>query len=134
MGHSEKALTTVLAFLAGNSAIPKQFTPEMKVLLTSDLHLTVPWFDWLNTKAAAFDLICIGGDFLDLFGQEPKPKQVSLVQSCLRRLAAATTVAICSGNHDSSGPIVPAARGPTPLVILMEGSVNGHWSIRNGLL
>jgi Icc-related predicted phosphoesterase len=85
----------------------------MKVLLTSDLHLSVPWFEWLNTKAAAFDLICIGGDFLDLFGQEPKPKQVSLVQSSLRRLAAATTVAICSGNHDSFGPIIPAARGPT---------------------
>jgi predicted MPP superfamily phosphohydrolase len=85
----------------------------MKVLLISDLHLTLPWFEWLNTKAAAFDLICISGDFLDLFGQEPKPKQVAQVQGYLRHLASITNLAFCSGNHDSYGPIVPAARGPT---------------------
>jgi Icc-related predicted phosphoesterase len=85
----------------------------MKILLTSDLHLTVPWFEWLNTKAAAFDLICIGGDFLDLFSEESKPKQVAQVQGHLRDLASKTNVALCSGNHDSFGPIVPAARGPT---------------------
>jgi Icc-related predicted phosphoesterase len=86
---------------------------EMKILLTADFHASVPWFEWLDMKAAGFDLICIAGDFLDLFSEEPKSRQVSLVQGYLRRVATTTTIAICSGNHDSYGPIVPAARGPT---------------------
>jgi Icc-related predicted phosphoesterase len=85
----------------------------MKILLTSDLHLSLPWFEWLIAKGPAFDLVCIAGDFLDLFSKEPKPKQVAEVQGHLRDLASKTNVALCSGNHDSFGPIVPAARGPT---------------------
>jgi len=85
----------------------------MKILLTSDLHLSLPWFEWLAGKAASFDLVCVAGDLLDLFGKEPKPLQVLLVQDYLRRVAGKTNVALCSGNHDSFGPIVPASRGPT---------------------
>jgi predicted MPP superfamily phosphohydrolase len=92
-------------------------------------RLSIAKKDWQKLGgllAAAVDLICIGGDFLDLFDQEPKPKQVSLVQSCLRRLAAATTIAICSGNHDSFGPIVPAARGPTYPWLVELDEIRGH--------
>jgi Icc-related predicted phosphoesterase len=85
----------------------------MKILLTSDLHLSLPWFEWLIAKGPAFDLVCIAGDFLDLFSKESKLKQVAQVQDHLRELASKTNVALCSGNHDSFGPIVPAARGPT---------------------
>jgi len=85
----------------------------MRALLTTDLHLSLPWFEWLIRKAPSFDLVCIAGDFLDLFSKEPKPKQVAQVQGHLRDLASKTNVALCSGNHDSYGPIVPAARGPT---------------------
>jgi Icc-related predicted phosphoesterase len=85
----------------------------MRVLLTADLHLSIPWFEWLIAKSPAFDLVCIAGDFLDLFSKEPKPKQVAQVQDHLRDLASITNVAFCSGNHDSYGPIVPASRGPT---------------------
>jgi hypothetical protein len=35
------------------------------------------------------------------------------VQDHLRDLAFKTNVALCSGNHDSFGPIAPASRGPT---------------------
>jgi Icc-related predicted phosphoesterase len=44
----------------------------MKILLTSDLHLSLPWFEWLIAKSPAFNLVCIAGDFLDLFSKEPK--------------------------------------------------------------
>jgi Icc-related predicted phosphoesterase len=59
----------------------------MKILLTSDLHLSLPWFEWLIAKGPAFDLVCVAGDFLDLF-KEPKPKQVAQVQGHLRNLAS----------------------------------------------
>jgi Icc-related predicted phosphoesterase len=85
----------------------------MKILLTSDLHLSLPWFEWLIAKGSALDLVCIAGDFLDLFSKESKLKQVAQVQGHLRDLASRTNVALCSGNHDSFGPIVPVARGPT---------------------
>src|SRR4029077_2896229 len=67
----------------------------------------------LIAKGQAFDLVCIAGDLLELFSPESKAEQVYRVQACLRRLAAVTNLAVCSGNHDSCGPIVPASRGPT---------------------
>ena len=85
----------------------------MRALLTADLDLSIPWFEWLIAKGWAFNLVCIAGDFLDLFNEEPKPKQVAQVQGYLRDLASKTNIALCSGNHDSFGPIVPAARGPS---------------------
>jgi predicted MPP superfamily phosphohydrolase len=75
----------------------------MRVLLTTDLHLSLPWFEWLIAKGPAFDLVCIAGDLLDLCNEEPKPKQVAQVQGHLRDLASKTNVALCSGNHDSFG-------------------------------
>jgi Calcineurin-like phosphoesterase len=105
-------LASVLAFLSG---FPRhaRIQTEMKILLTSDIHLSLPWFEWLIAKSPAFDLVCIAADFLDLFSEESKSKQVAQVQGYLRDLASKTNVALCSGNHDSFGRIVPAARGPT---------------------
>jgi hypothetical protein len=52
----------------------------MKILLTSALYLSLPWFEWLIAKGPAFNLVCIAGDFLDLFSKESKLKQVAQVQ------------------------------------------------------
>jgi Icc-related predicted phosphoesterase len=86
---------------------------QLRVLLTADLHFSIPWFEWLIAKGWAFNPVCIAGDFLDLFSEQPKPKQVAQMQGYLRHLASITNVAFCSGNHDSYGPIIPAARGPS---------------------
>jgi hypothetical protein len=58
----------------------------MKILLTSDLHLTVPWFEWLNTKAAAFDLVCLGGP------KHPKVTGTEMVGSPPRTTASPGTL------------------------------------------
>jgi Icc-related predicted phosphoesterase len=114
--------------LTFRSGVPWNTRPiqiEMKILLTADFHASVPWFEWLAGKATSFNLVCVAGDFLDLFGKEPKPHQVSLVQAYLHRIAGKTTVALCSGNHDSFGPIVPAARGPAyPWLVELDNLPN----------
>jgi hypothetical protein len=84
----------------------------MKLLLTADLHYRRTWFDWLLQRAATYDLVAIAGDLLDLFSDVPPKAQVNEVQGLLRKLAALTRVAVCSGNHDAVGPVVPRMRGP----------------------
>jgi len=38
----------------------------MRCLLVSDLHYTLKQFDWVFSKAAAFDVVVIAGDHLDI--------------------------------------------------------------------
>jgi Icc-related predicted phosphoesterase len=84
----------------------------MKLLLTADLHHRRAWFDWLLEQARDYDLIGIAGDLLDMFSGVPRPVQADDVQRFLRNLASLTRVAVCSGNHDAIGPVVPRMRGP----------------------
>lgn len=43
----------------------------MKILMTADLHYQEHWCRWLLNRAADYDLICIGGDLLELAGYAP---------------------------------------------------------------
>jgi Icc-related predicted phosphoesterase len=84
----------------------------MKILLMADLHSNTRWYRWLLRAATRFDLVCIAGDLLDLFGQLAPAQQAREAQKFLRRLAEKTAVAVCSGNHDWLGQTLVPPRGP----------------------
>lgn len=73
----------------------------MLVLLIADLHSKPRWFHWLESQAEKYQLIGIAGDLLDLFSPVDPKSQSIAATAFLRRLANKTTVAVCSGNHDS---------------------------------
>lgn len=75
----------------------------MKIFITADLHYREHWFRWLLSRAANCDLVCIAGDLLDMFREEPRTVQAKEVSRWIRELAKATWVAVCSGNHDNAG-------------------------------
>jgi Icc-related predicted phosphoesterase len=84
----------------------------MKILLTADLHYRLHWFQWLIEQSPKYDLVCVAGDFLDIFHPEPREKQARAVSTLVRELAQRTRVAVCSGNHDDAGRLITADRAP----------------------
>jgi Icc-related predicted phosphoesterase len=84
----------------------------MKILLTADLHYRLTWFQWLIDQAPMYDLVCIAGDFLDIFNGEPRENQARVASVLVRELGRVTRVAVCSGNHDISGRQVTMDRAP----------------------
>ena len=84
----------------------------MKILLTADLHYRLRWFQWLIDQGPKYDLVCIAGDFLDIFHAEPRESQARTVSALIRELAQRTRVAVCSGNHDDAGRLITADRAP----------------------
>lgn len=84
----------------------------MKILITADLHYREHWFRWLIERGANYDLVCIAGDLLNMFNDEPRTEQATEVSRWVRELAKVTRVAICSGNHDNAGGQITADRAP----------------------
>jgi predicted phosphodiesterase len=84
----------------------------MKIFITADLHYRERWFWRLLSQAADYDLVCIAGDLLDMFREEPRMVQAREVSRWIRELAKVTWVAICSGNHDNAGRQVSQDRAP----------------------
>lgn len=76
----------------------------MRILLVSDLHYTLPQFDWVVRRAPACDLVVIAGDSLDIASAVPLEAQALVILRYLSLLQAATRVAVISGNHDLTGP------------------------------
>jgi Icc-related predicted phosphoesterase len=72
----------------------------MSLLLVSDLHYTLRQFDWLLTKATEHDALILAGDLLSVAAPVAPEAQIAAVRATLRKLAASTTVIVCSGNHD----------------------------------
>jgi Icc-related predicted phosphoesterase len=72
----------------------------MSILLVSDLHYDLRQFDWVLERADRHDLVVIAGDLLDIASLVPVQAQIAAVSAFLRDLAARSTVAACSGNHD----------------------------------
>lgn len=72
----------------------------MRALLVSDLHYDLRKLDWVLGRAGDHDLLAIAGDLLDIGSAVPLDAQVAVVLEHLSRLAARTTVVVCSGNHD----------------------------------
>jgi Icc-related predicted phosphoesterase len=84
----------------------------MKILFTADLHYRLPWFQWLIDQAPKYDLICIAGDFLDIFNVESRENQARVASVLVRELGRVTRVGVCSGNQDIAGRQVTVDRAP----------------------
>ena len=72
----------------------------MRILLVSDLHYTLKQLDWVASIAGEFDLLVVAGDHLDIASIVEPDAQIAVMLEYLARMAAKTTVAACSGNHD----------------------------------
>jgi hypothetical protein len=76
----------------------------VKLLLTADFHFRKPWFEWVLRVADRYDLVCIGGDLLDMFHPEGVVPQLIYVYEWMQMLLKTQIpVALCSGNHDLPG-------------------------------
>jgi len=75
----------------------------MKILVVSDLHYSLPQFDWLVKVAPTYDLVLIAGDLLDIESFVDPETQIIVVLKYLTRLRGLTRVVVCSGNHDLDG-------------------------------
>jgi Icc-related predicted phosphoesterase len=72
----------------------------MRLLLVSDLHYTLPQFDWVLKVADRFDVVVMAGDHLDINSVVDGRAQSAVVRKYFARLKAVTRLVICSGNHD----------------------------------
>lgn len=86
----------------------------MRVLLTADLRYQPSWFKWLDTQAVHYEAVAISGDLLDVFYKAPLKRQVQRTTAWLRSLATKSSVALCSGNHDTIDTPLERALGPMP--------------------
>jgi Icc-related predicted phosphoesterase len=73
---------------------------RMRCLVVSDLHYALPQFDWLMRAAPKFDLVIFAGDALDAGSLVDFGAQTLVVRAYLQRIAAATKLIFCTGNHD----------------------------------
>lgn len=74
-----------------------------RVLVVSDLHGYRPHLDWLRIHARDYDLVVVPGDFDDSSADVPPDARAAITSGFVSELAAATPVALCSGNHDLDG-------------------------------
>jgi Icc-related predicted phosphoesterase len=72
----------------------------MRLLLVSDLHYSLKQLDWVMGVASDYDLVVVAGDVLDIRSRVEPDAQIVVVLEYLARMAAKTTVVVCSGNHD----------------------------------
>jgi Icc-related predicted phosphoesterase len=72
----------------------------MRLLLISDLHYSLPSFDWVVEVAGNFDVVVMAGDHLDLASLVDGRAQSVVVRKYFSRLQAKARLLICSGNHD----------------------------------
>jgi Icc-related predicted phosphoesterase len=73
------------------------------ILLVSDLHYTLPQFDWVVEASGGFDLVVLAGDLLDISSVVPLDVQAFVVTRYVEAIAARTSVVVSSGNHDLTG-------------------------------
>jgi Icc-related predicted phosphoesterase len=76
----------------------------LRLLLVSDLHYSLPQLDWVVQVAPSFDLVVLAGDQLDIGSTVSLDVQSVVILRYLSLLQAAGRVAVCSGNHDLTGP------------------------------
>ena len=94
----------------------------MRLLLVSDLHYSLPQLDWVVQVAPSFDLVVLAGDQLDIGSAVPLDVQSVVILRYLSLLQAAGRVAVCSGNHDLTGPDV---QGEQSALWLAEARADG---------
>lgn len=94
----------------------------MRLLLVSDLHYSLPQFDWVVQVAPKFDLVVLAGDCLDISSAVPLDVQTVVVRRYLGLIGQACRVAVGSGNHDLTAP---DAQGEQSAPWLAESRGNG---------
>lgn len=72
----------------------------MKLLVVSDLHYSLPQYDWLAQNASRYDLVVIAGDLMELGSAVDPEVQSTVVEQYFRRICRGTPMVVCSGNHD----------------------------------
>ena len=72
----------------------------MKLLFVADLHYSLKQFDWLLAEAPKYDVVCIGGDLLDLSSELDFGVQITVVEKYLHKLQEKALLLVSSGNHD----------------------------------
>lgn len=97
-------------------------TADVRILLVSDLHYTLPQLDWVVCVAPSFDLVVLAGDHLDISSAVSLDAQSVVLLRYLSLLKAAGRVAVSSGNHDLTGP---DARGEQSALWLAEARAAG---------
>jgi Icc-related predicted phosphoesterase len=75
-------------------------TSSMRLLLVSDLHYSLPLFDWVVDVADDFDVIVMAGDHLELASLVDRRAQAAVVKKYFARIRSKTRLLVCSGNHD----------------------------------
>jgi len=70
------------------------------ILIVSDLHYSLPQFDWLLEQAADHDLIIVAGDMMELGSTVDAETQATVVEKYFRLICEQTALVACSGNHD----------------------------------
>jgi len=94
----------------------------MRILLVSDLHYSLPQLDWVVQVAPSFDLVVLAGDLLDIGSTVPLDVQSVVILRYLSLLQSASRLAVCSGNHDLTGP---DAQGEQAALWLAEARAAG---------
>ena len=75
----------------------------MRILHVSDLHYSLPQFDWVVGAASKFELLTLAGDSLRVGSVVPLADQSATILEYLSLLHSMTPIAVCSGNHDLTG-------------------------------
>jgi len=73
---------------------------DMRLLLVSDLHYSLPQFDWVVDVASGFDAVVMAGDHLDISSTVDGRAQATVVRKYFGRIQTKTKLFVCSGNHD----------------------------------
>jgi Icc-related predicted phosphoesterase len=66
----------------------------MRLLLVSDLHYSLPQFDWVLDVAADFDIVVMAGDHLELGSLVDGRAQSVVVRKYFSRLRARTRLVL----------------------------------------
>lgn len=99
----------------------------MQLLLVSDLHYTLPQFDWVLDRAADFDVVVVAGDSLDVASAVALESQIVVIRTYLAELGERTRVVVCSGNHDLTARNEHGEKH-APWVAATDGDrVHGDW-------
>jgi Icc-related predicted phosphoesterase len=96
----------------GSEKIPSRahYLPHlsvMKILHITDLHFTLPWFDWVLQRQTEFDVVAISGDLADkakIRRGHSLDEQWQAIREKLSQLTVPTF--ICGGNHDIDHPVL----------------------------
>ena len=73
----------------------------VKLLLVSDLHCDRAKLDWIAERAAAFDVVAVAGDLLNIFiPADSAWQERRILEWKAHVLASGAALIWCSGNHD----------------------------------